>query len=399
MVALNRLDSSPKVAFVLRGITKYRLPLYRRLKERGNVSFHIFCQQFDLPAERVGFSQPSSTDGLPITWLKAENWTVDFVGRFGVSTPSLRMLPELMRYRPDVIVFEGLSNIGNDLICMPYVYLRKIPFIWWSLGAIPERKKSLRSRCGDAIQSWYLKRAGAAFAYSSYGKKILEQLGATSDRTFVVYNTLDEKAILEMIEQCRPLVPELRHHLKISHQPVAVFSGTINRGKRLDVLIKSFAIVRQTMRSQDPRLIVIGDGEDLPRCQDIARKLDLSKTVHFVGRQEELASAYFLIGQVAALPGLGGLAINHAFTHGLPVICGKADGCEIDLVQNDKTGIRLKEMTVSSLANSLCGMFKDHSLAHQMGKNAHKLITTKITMDNYALKIESAIKTALETSK
>lgn len=388
-----------KVAFVLRGLTNYRLPLFRKLYERGNLKFRVFCQRFDLPANRVGFSQPSSTNGLPITWLKAENWTVDFVRRFGVSTPSLRMLPELMRYRPDVIVFESLSNIGSDLFCTPYVQWRKIPFVWWSLGTIPERKNSLRSRCGDAIQSWYLRRAGAVLAYSSYGKKVLERLGAEPCRTFVTYNTLDEEAVLKMIGQCRPLVPELRRSLGISRQPVAVFSGTINRGKRLDMLIKSFAMVRETMRSQDPRLIVIGDGEDLPRCQDLARDFDLSTAIHFVGRQEELASAYFLIGQVAVLPGLGGLAINHAFVHGLPVICGKADGCEVDLVQNYKTGMRLKEMTVSSLANSLCDIFKDPSLAHQMGKNAYKLITTEITMDNYTSKIELAIKTSLETSK
>lgn len=389
----------PRVAFVLRGMTKYRLPLYRRLKERGNINFHVFCQRFDLPVERVGFSQPSSIEGLPITWFKAASWTVDFMKRFGVPTPSLRMLRELMRYQPDVIVFESLSNIGNDLICTPYVCLHKIPFVWWSLGAIPGRKDSFRSRCGDALQSWYLRRAGAVLSYSSHGKKVLERLGAEPNRIFVAYNTLDEKAILKMIGQCRLLVPELRHRLGISGQPVAVFSGTINRGKQLDMLIKSFAIVRQTIRSQDPRLIVIGDGDDLPRCQDIARELDLSTAIHFVGRQEELASAYFLIGQVAVLPGLGGLAINHAFIHGLPVICGKADGCEVDLVQNDKTGIYLKEVTISSLADSLCDMFKDLSLAYQMGKNAHKLVTTKITMENYASKIELAIKTSLETLK
>ena len=67
-------------------------------------------------------------------------------------------------------------------------------------------------------------------------------------------------------------------------------------------------------------------------------------------------------------------------------------------MQNGKTGICLQEVTASSLAASLCNMFQNRSLAYQMGRNAHKLITTKITMDNYAAKVELAVLTSSENS-
>lgn len=394
MIAYNK-SISHRVAFVHRGMTKYRLPLYRRLHERGNINFRVFCQKFNLPSELVGFSQPFSTDDLPITWLKAANWTVLFKRCFAVPTPSLGMLPSLVQYRPDVVVFESLSNLASDLVCTPYVRLRKIPFVWWSLGAIPSRATSFRSRCGDIIQKWFVRRAGAVLAYSTHGKQFLEGLGADPNRTFVVYNTLDEQSLLVDIERCRPMANKLRQSLGLTGKAVAVFSGTIKRGKRLDLLIEAFAMIRQQPLPVDPHLLVIGDGVDLPRCQALARNLGIKDFVHLVGRQEENASAYFLLGNFAVLPGLGGLAINHAFVHGLPVICGMADGCEMDLVENGKTGIRLAEISSSSLSNAMIKFFKNSKVTREMGQSAFKLITNKITMDNFAMTIEQAVSVAV----
>ena len=73
-----------------------------------------------------------------------------------------------------------------------------------------------------------------------------------------------------------------------------------------------------------------------------------SKNIFFVGKIIDGISKYFLQSDVFVLPGLGGLAISDAMIHGLPVIAGKADGTEIDLVTNE-TGFLHEELNVDIL--------------------------------------------------
>ena len=389
-------QENPEVAFILRGLPKYRFPLFQRLYDRGNLNFRIFCNRFNIPADIIGFSEPDSYHNVPVTPAPTSNFAVNFNRKFRIPLPSLKIYRNLKYHKPDIAIFEPLSNLGTDLICTPFLLKKKIPFIWWSLGAIPGRNAGMRSKIGDLVQSWYVKHANAVFAYSSHAKKILESLGADPDYTFNVFNTLDEKAILHSIKDCRPLMAQLKVKLGVEDKMIIVFSGTINRTKRLDLLIKALKRTVVIMQNTAPVLIVIGDGEDLERCKNLSRSLGLKENIIFVGRQEKLASAYLLMGNLMVLPGLGGLAINHAFVHSLPVICGNADGCEVDLVQNYHTGMRLDTMNEQELADTLVELLHQPDLIREMGENAYQLITETITLDNYAETIEFGVFKALD---
>ena len=388
-----------QVAFVHRGLTKYRLPLYRILHKRNIINFRVFCERFDLSPEKVGFSQPNSNDidGLPIKRISVSDWKVKFQIRFKIALPTIKILKEIIYYKPDLIIFESLSNVGSVLFFTPYILIKKIPFIWWGLGKIPERKKSIRSIIGDFIQRWYVKRAKAVFSYSTFGKNFFISLGATPNKIYVLYNTIDEVNVLQQIEKCKPLVPKIKKTLDIKNQPVAIFSGTINPGKKLELLIKAFIHVKNALNDKDPRLIVIGDGVNLEKCKQLSERLGLGDSIHFVGRQETHASIYFLFGNVAVMPGLGGLGINHAFIHKLPMICGYADGCEMDLVKNGDTGFLITDISEETISKKLIELLNNNKLAKELGRNAFELITKRITMSNMASKIENAIK--LEMNK
>jgi len=323
-------------------------------------------------------------------------WAASFRNRTGIPLPSFRILANLIRYKPDVVVMEGMSNIGNNLLCIPFILARKIPFVWWSLGHIPSQSHTLRARIGVPLHRWFLKHAGSILAYSTFAKQYMESLGARPTKVHVVFNTLDERDLLHQIDDCKEESERLREAWGLSGRPVAVFAGTVHPGKKLDVLIHAFARVRQRMSPADPALVVIGDGPSLPACKDLVSQLGIERSVYFAGRQDTEASAYFLLGDVCILPGLGGLAINHAFTHGLPVICGRADGCEEDLVFTDKTGIRLDDVNADTLAEATLRMLSARPEAQRMGQNAHELVTKSVTMDNFADTVLTAAKEAAQ---
>jgi len=113
--------------------------------------------------------------------------------------------------------------------------------------------------------------------------------------------------------------------------------------------------------------------------------------VRFVGDQRANVSRFYRDARFAVLPGLGGLAINQAMCHQVPVICGPADGTELDLVENDVTGIRLSEATPETLAAAMERLARDPELANAMGRNARDLVRQRFTIDHCAGAIESAL--------
>lgn len=388
-----------KVAFIHRVLTDYRMPLYITLEKRGNIQFHVFSLLFSFRKSNLGFFQPKAEQiahKFPISRIPSRNWQNWIYRKYGVALPILAILRHVVRYNPDLVVFEALSNLGTVLLFTPYVVLKRIPFIWWSLGTYPGRKRSTRAKIGDSIQRWYIKRAASVLSYSTYGRDFMVKLGSSLGKTFVLYNTLDETAILKRIDQIRYRVAAARKELCLTNKPVAIFSGTIHKEKKLDILIKAFQTVRKVLADKDPQLIIMGDGENLFEYKDLAKRLELTESVHFVGKQDnEMASIYYLLANIAVLPGLGGLAINHAFIHRIPIICGKADGCEIDLVRNQRTGILLEDTTLATLADAIIRLLSDSKLAAELGKNAFNLITKKITLNNMASTIEKGIAHAM----
>ena len=373
-------DRRLRVAFVTRALPAYRHPLYRRILAMDAFDFRIFCEDVDVNDPfRKGTPPPPD---LPMTVVDSPRLRRWCWARSGIPLPSPRLALAVRRYRPDVVVMEGLGNVGTDLACLPDIWLRRIPFVWWTLGDIPATSHLLRARLGRPVQKWFGRRAGAVIAYSSYAVRVMRDLGAAEDRIVNVRNTLDEQEVLSDIERCAPEVEALRAQLKLGDSPVAVFCGTVTPGKRLDLLLEAWSRLPQS--EPPPVLVVVGDGPALPGAKALAEKLGVAARVRFVGRQKETVSAYLLLGRVAVLPGLGGLAINHAFAHRLPVICGRADGCEEDLVHTGETGIRLAEVTPDSLAEALHSLLSRPAEARRMGENAHRLITREVTLENFA---------------
>jgi glycosyltransferase involved in cell wall biosynthesis len=372
-----------RVAFVTRALPAYRHPLYRRILRMDAFDFRIFCEDVDVnDPSRKGTPPPPD---LPMTVVDSPALRRWCWARSGIPLPSPRLALEVRRYRPDVVVMEGLGNIGTDLACLPDIWLRRVPWVWWTLGDITATRHLLRARLGRPVQGWFARRAGAVIAYSSYAVRVMRDLGVEEHRIVNVRNTLDEQEVLADIERCSPEVEALRAQLELGDAPVAVFCGTVTPGKRLDLLLEAWT--RLPRSEPAPVLVVVGDGPALAEAKALAGKLDIADRVRFVGRQKENVSAYMLLGRVAVLPGLGGLAINHAFAHRLPVICGRADGCEEDLVHNEETGIRLGEVTPVTLAEALHSLLSRPAEARRMGENAHRLITQDVTLREFAARV------------
>src|SRR5262249_11806408 len=150
--------------------------------------------------------------------------------------------------------------------------------------------------------------------------------------------------------------------------------------------------------SHDFELLIIGDGPDRRACETLARRLELERHVRFLGeiRDESALCPYFLSARALVLPGTGGLAINQAFTYGVPVIVGRGDGTERDLVADGKNGFILPDGSPDVIADRMCRVLSlTEPEFRSFSRAARDRIDQVANVDTMVTGLVEAVRTAL----
>src|SRR5690606_22831898 len=155
------------------------------------------------------------------------------------------------------------------------------------------------------------------------------------ERIFVGVNVLDEKnKLLETKDSAE-------RGFFWSNKFNVVFIGTITKEKKIETVID--AISKLNNGKVDFVFHIIGDG---PYKNDlqlyIQKNIQNPGSIVFHGRINKGAGEVISKCDVMVLAGLGGLAICEGMINGLPIITGKADGTEFDLVDS-KNGFVIPE--------------------------------------------------------
>jgi glycosyltransferase involved in cell wall biosynthesis len=244
-----------------------------------------------------------------------------------------KVFSTMLETKPDVIIFEGIvSNLSNWIVVLLSKVL-KIRIVAWVLGW--EEKESLTKRL---LLKVLYKNVDAFFAYNTSTKKYLNKLGIEDNKIIVLYNTINEQNILKNIEKARQEAIEIRRKMSLDEKIVLLYCGAVLKEKKLEILIDSMK------KLPDCVLIIVGDGNDIGYYKKyvIDKKID---NVIFIGRIIENVDSYFQAADIFVMPYQGGLALNQAMIHQKPIICGKADGSEYDLVINGYNGFRDENLT------------------------------------------------------
>jgi glycosyltransferase involved in cell wall biosynthesis len=139
-------------------------------------------------------------------------------------------------------------------------------------------------------------------------------------RQQVIYNPFSLSIFKEVAHGVRPA----RHDF--------IFVGRLVSEKGVDTLLRALALVNaERAGSAAATLLIVGDGVERQRLQQLAATLGVSKNVHFAGRRSgrELADA-MLDARVAVVPSeweeaMGGVALE-LLAAGLPLIVSERGG-------------------------------------------------------------------------
>lgn len=383
------LSETLKLVLTYRVLQHWRTPVFRRLASWPGIRF-CALHGGDFPGTKA--VNGKNLDGF----AHRELFTIRLDLARGVDPIPMPICPtlsfQLMRERPDVILAEGGSNLLNNFFVYLYATISRTPVVWWTLGELRgEQELSRLQRIFRFFVRQMEQHSAALLGYSSVALDYFERQGYPSEKQFRAVNCVDTDLVKQHTEASAHRVPALREQYDLEGKRVLLFVGALIEAKRLEDLIHVH--VRLHERHPELRLLIVGDGPHRAALEHEVAVLG-AEGVIFAGQVIEDVHAYFDLGDVFVLPGLGGLAVSEAMTHALPVIATEADGCEVDLVEVGKNGYLLDVGDRGQLEACLEKMLAEPGLIARMGEHSRWVIDNKYNINTYMENVFAAVRFA-----
>jgi glycosyltransferase involved in cell wall biosynthesis len=358
-----------KLALQQRVLPSYRAPFFELLAQSCNGGLSLFAGQ-PRPVEAINSAKALETAKL----YPAENRHL-FNGPFYLCWQT-NILEWLESWQPDALVLEANPRYPSSLKAIRWMHARGKPVLGWSLGA-PATKGPL-TRIRQAARTRFLSRLDGFITYSQRGADEHIALGIPAEKVIVAHNAAAPRP--------KTPPPERPEEFK---QATVLFVGRLQERKKLDMLFQACASLP---KERQPHLLIVGDGP--ARVSFEAQAAHLYPNAEFLGARHgpELDPIYAQ-ADLFVLPGTGGLAIQQAMAHGLPVIVARGDGTQEDLVRPGN-GWLIPPDDQPSLNAALVKALADHTRLRRMGAESYRITAEEINLEQMAASFVQAVNAA-----
>lgn len=362
-------DISVRVALQQRVLPEYRAPFFNALGAACSGGLEVFA---GLPRTREAIA---TVDVLTSAqFVRARNMHL-FSGKtyFCIQRGFIRWLES---FHPQVLIVEANPRYLSTPAAIQWMHRRHLPVIGWGLGAPGTRK------AGSLLRRQFLRSLDAVIAYSKSGADQYIKAGFAPERVFVAPNAVSPCPTAPALT--RP--PDFRNG-----KPSLLFVGRLQERKRLDVLLHACSSLPAQLQ---PDLVIVGDGPDRQRLEQLAQK-HYPAAIFAGARHGVDLEKFFSSADLFVLPGTGGLAVQQAMAHALPVLVGEADGTQSDLVR-PANGWVLPAVNADSLAAKLTTALADVAQLRRMGAASYRIVHDEVNLENMVNVFMNAIEAVLQ---
>ncbi|MBE0688084.1 MAG: glycosyltransferase family 4 protein, partial [Anaerolineaceae bacterium] len=236
----------------------------------------------------------------------------------------------------------------------------------WGLG-VPQ-SSGLLSNIRNYARKQFLKSFNSVIAYSEKGAQGYIQAGFDPKNVFIAMNATAASP------QNPPPNRVIWHE---DYTPILLYVGRLQPRKRLDSLIQ---VCSQLPEKIQPNLWIVGDGVIRSELEMLAAKT-YPKTKFWGERFGAELDSIFDQADLFVLPGTGGLAVQQAMAHALPVIVAEGDGTQSDLV-TDENGWNIPPKDPKALKNAISSALSSPEKLRQKGLAAYQTVKTSVNIDH-----------------
>ncbi|MEO0116158.1 MAG: glycosyltransferase family 4 protein [candidate division WOR-3 bacterium] len=174
---------------------------------------------------------------------------------------------------------------------------------------------------------------------------------------------------VELSDYLNPHPELVRSRYNITEEKVVITSNKLHPRKRVDLFIKSVALIKKEI----PKLkaLILGTGPEESSLKALSQKLNLEDTIIFCGHIGKEIPNYYAAADVYIHPGKNepfGLSVIEAQISGIPVVAVR-EGEPLRTVIEGKTGL-FADAAPEDIAEKVIYLLKRDELRKEMGKNA-----------------------------
>lgn len=212
----------------------------------------------------------------------------------------------------------------------------------------------------------YLKNVDLFIACSSFGAKLMNQDGYTNVKMINHGIDVDKLPIITY-----------------NNSNTLLFLGRLVEEKGVDYLIKAMYLIIKKI--PNVKLLIIGDGDQYSKLQELAKSLNLEKSVQFLGKiPNKNVAKYIKQSKIMFVPSVwpdnSPIVIYEAMKYGKPVIASKVGGIP-DLVTHNKTGFLVNSKNSEEIAEYSVKLLTNPKLLKRSSEESQKRLQTKFTME------------------
>ncbi len=349
------------------------------------------------PKGELIVSTPSDPDGAEVdAGLPA------IIDRLPIGASRTKSLPGVLFWsrraaslaRQHRVRFVHCGNVKPAGYPARWVYERlRVPYSLFLYGAdlLSEQHKIRHSAIKRRMTRAIFGGAATLIAISNWtrdlGLAVLGELGLDGhgQRLRVVHLGTDPTSFRPGID---PRAVRDRFALPDAGTRWLVTVARLQRHKGMDTVIAALPAI--LARAPDVRYAVAGAGPDRERLEKLTHKLGLADRVRFLGgvTDQDLPALYNLasvyVGASRRSERLGvegfGISLVEASACGLPVVAGNSGGIP-DAVQDGETGFLVPPEDPAALADAICRLLGDATLATRLGENGRRAVETHFNWD------------------
>lgn len=205
----------------------------------------------------------------------------------------------------------------------------------------------------------FFRLANATFLYGNYARKLMIENDFDGNKLFVVHNSLNYDAQLELRNEIEPSDIYTQHFG--NKNKTLIFIGRLIESKRLDMLIQAVAKLKQEGKQYN--IVLVGDGAIKESLQKLASDLGIIIWLYGACYNERTNAELIYNADLCVSPGNIGLTAIHAMMFGTPVITHNSfpyQGPEFEAIKAGETGDFFTRGDVKSLAQAIERWFGTH---------------------------------------
>lgn len=267
--------------------------------------------------------------------------------------------------------------------------IKKVPFVYSLQDIFPDsmvhagitEKNSIVFKIGRIIENFTYRNADKIIVISEDFKKNLQKKKVPESKIEVIYNWVDETAIIPVERTKNTLFDEFNLPRDLFY---VVYAGNLGKAQNIEIILKAAKNLESNKKIQ---FVVFGAGQDESFYKEMASSLQLENLVFFPLQPYELVSEVYSLGDVsivACKKGHGGSAMPSKtwsiMSAGTTVIASFDESTDLQrIIEDNKLGIFTKADDSEALKHALLKLYNNTQICDELGINGRNYIENNLS--------------------